>query len=75
MLLIKEVLPVENYKLKVVFDTDEEKVVDLSPIIDKGIFRELKDPFYFKQVINQRYFIEWPHEQDLSSDTLYFGLT
>jgi hypothetical protein len=75
MLIIKEVLPIENYKLRVIFETNEEKVVDLSSIIDRGIFRELKDPSYFKQVTNHKYFIEWPHEQDLSSDTLYIGLT
>jgi len=75
MLIIKDVLPIENYKLKVIFETNEEKVVDLSSIVDKGIFKELRDPSYFKQVVNQKYFIEWPNDQDLSSDTLYYGLT
>jgi hypothetical protein len=73
MLRIKNVFPIDNYQLRMVFETNEEKIVDLSSIITKGVFKQLKDPAYFKQVINQEYFIEWPNEQDLSSDTLYCG--
>jgi len=39
--------------------------------LDKGIFNELKDINYFKQVKVAFGAIEWPHEQDFSKDTLY----
>ena len=37
-----------------------------------GVFQELKDKNYFKLAKNKGYYIEWPNEQDLSSDTLFF---
>ncbi len=39
---------------------------------NKGIFKELKDESYFKKVRIVWGGIEWPHEQDLSADTLYY---
>ena len=63
---------VENkYILKLAFENDETKLFDVSPFLDKGIFKELKDFSYFKQVKVAFGSIEWPHEQDFSKDTLY----
>jgi hypothetical protein len=46
-------------------------VFDVSSFLDKGIFQELKDESYFKQVSVTFGGIQWPHEQDFSKDTLY----
>ncbi len=63
---------VENkYTLKLAFENDETRLFDASPFLDKGIFEELKDFNYFKQVKVAFGSIEWPHEQDFSKDTLY----
>ena len=60
-----------NHFLKLSFDNDETKLFDASPFLDKGIFKELQDYNYFKQVSVAFGSVEWPHEQDFSYDTLY----
>lgn len=71
MIKIKQLKSLNNFKLSVVFEDGKTKVFDVTPYLEKGIFQELKDPNYFKQVKNEGYFLRWPHEQDLSADTLY----
>lgn len=61
----------DNFKLQVQFEGNETKLFDVSPFLDKGIFKELKDPTYFQQVKVAFGSIEWPNEQDFSKDTLY----
>ncbi|MBT3723920.1 MAG: DUF2442 domain-containing protein [Gammaproteobacteria bacterium] len=60
-----------KYTLKLAFENDETRLFDASPFLDRGIFKELKDFNYFKQVKVAFGSIEWPHEQDFSKDTLY----
>jgi hypothetical protein len=43
--------------------------------LEKGVFQELKDISYFRQVQAHASFICWPHDQDLSLDTLYLRST
>ena len=61
----------DNYELQLEFDTGEMRVFDIKPYLDKGVFKELKDENYFTSCKNRQFFIEWPHGQDLSTDTLY----
>ena len=61
----------QEYVLKIAFENKEVRLFDASPFLDKGIFNELKDINYFKQVKVAFGAIEWPHEQDFSKDTLY----
>ena len=62
---------VNNHFLKLSFENNEIKLFDASPFLNKGIFRELQDYNYFKQVSVAFGSVEWPHEQDFSNDTLY----
>jgi Protein of unknown function (DUF2442) len=68
---VQSVEPLDNYQLKVVFANGDAKLFDVSPYLEKGIFKELKDKSYFKSVRVSAGAIAWPHEQDLSNDTLY----
>ena len=68
---VKNVEPLDNYKLKLLFTNGDLKVFDVSPYLDKGIFCELKEDSYFKQVKVVAGAVEWPHEQDFSNDTLF----
>ncbi|KAF3978800.1 MAG: DUF2442 domain-containing protein [Methylococcales symbiont of Iophon sp. n. MRB-2018] len=61
----------QEYILKLAFENKEIRLFDTSPFLDKGIFNELKDINYFKQVKVAFGAVEWPHEQDFSKDTLY----
>jgi hypothetical protein len=68
---VESVEAIGGYKLRLQFENGEQKVFDVSPFLDKGIFVELKDENYFKKVRVAFGSIEWPHEQDFSRDTLY----
>jgi len=60
-----------NHMLKLSFENSEVKMFDVSPFLEKGIFKELQDFNYFKQASVVFGSVEWPHEQDFSNDTLY----
>jgi hypothetical protein len=47
---IKSVSYVNDYKIKVVFDDDTIKLVDLKPYLEGEIFQPLKNVEYFKKV-------------------------
>ena len=70
---VSSVEPTDDYQLVVTFDNGEKKKVDVSPYLDKGVFRELKDKNYFSRVTVSFGSVMWPHEQDLSYDTLYLS--
>ena len=61
----------QEYILKLAFDNKETRLFDTSPFLNKGIFNELKDINYFKQVKVAFGAVEWPHEKEFSKDTLY----
>ena len=61
----------QSHKLRVKFKNGETRLFDMKPYLDKGVFKELKDEAYLKKVRVIWGGVEWPHKQDLSSDTLY----
>jgi len=68
---IKEVQPLEDYKLKLTFENNEEKIFDLKPYLNLGKFSELQDPELFKKVRVSFDTIEWPNGIDLDPEFLY----
>ena len=64
---------VGQYKLKIKFDNQEIRVVDLSDHLDGPVFEPLKDLRYFKQftVNHDIDTIVWPNNADFSPDFLY----
>ena len=68
---VTSVEPLSNYRLKIHFSNNEIKEFDTKPYLEKGIFQELKNEAYFKQVRVIFGSIEWPNHQDFSKDTLY----
>ena len=68
---VKEVKPIDNYKLILTFENNEVKIFDMIPYLDKGIFQELKDENLFKAVKVSFDSIEWPNEADIDPETLY----
>ncbi len=65
-----DVMP--GYKLCVSFDNGEARLFNLKPYLTKGVFKELQKESYLKKVRIITGGVEWPHEQDLSADTLYY---
>lgn len=61
----------EGYALLLTFTNGEKRIFSVEPYLDRGIFRELRDPAYFRSVRTVSGFVSWPHDQDFSPDTLY----
>lgn len=70
MTKITQVKAQNNYMLFVKLSNNREGLFDVSPYIDKGIFKELKQKAYFRQVRLAFGGVAWPHEQDFSADTI-----
>ena len=70
---VKEASYVEGYKLRIRFDNDEVKLVDLTDHLDGGIFELLKDISYFKSFEVNRDIdtVVWRNEADFSPEFLY----
>ncbi len=65
------VIPNDNYTLHLKFENGEEKIYNISHLLNFGVFKELKDLPYFKKVKPFMGTVAWPHGQDISPDTLY----
>ena len=61
----------EDFSLELKFNDNSISKFDARPYLDVGVFTELKDIGYFKQVIIAFGTLQWPHEQDISPETLY----
>jgi hypothetical protein len=68
---VKEVTPNSNYTIRLIFDNGEEGIFDVTPYLDKGIFKELRDIQAFNSVKPFMGTIQWPNGQDFCPDTLY----
>jgi hypothetical protein len=64
------VKPLPNYKLYVELKNQQSGIFDVTPYLEHGVFKELKNPFYFAQVGIQYGAITWPHDQDIAPETL-----
>jgi hypothetical protein len=60
----------DDYMLFVKLSNKTEGLFDVSPYVDKGIFKELQQKDYFNQVRLSFGGVAWPHEQDFSADTI-----
>ena len=70
-LAVKDVRPIDDYKLILTFDDDSVKIFDMKPFLEKGIFKELKDEILFKTVKVSFDSIEWLNGADVDPETLY----
>ena len=60
-----------DHSLDLRFNDGSLRRFDVTPYLDFGVFSELKDLNYFNQVTIAYGTVHWPHEQDISPDTLY----
>ena len=63
--------PQAGHRLLVEFTNGETRLFDLTPYLDKGVFRALEDEATFAKVKVVHGSVEWPGEIDLSYDTVY----
>lgn len=70
---ITDVSYIADYKIKLKFENNEVKWVNLQPYLDGKIFEPLRDISYFKLVSHNKDIdtIIWPNNADFSPDFLY----
>ena len=64
-LVVKNVKAIEDYKLILTFEDGSVRVFDVSPLLDKGIFKELNDEVLFKTVKINFDTVEWVNGADI----------
>lgn len=67
------VQPLENYILKLIYETNEEKMFDVKPYLNMPFYKPLKNEALFKTVhiIDDGWTIEWINGCDISPHELY----
>ncbi len=64
------VKPLPDYKIYVEIENGKKGVFDLKPYLEKGVFRELKNIYYFNSVGLLFGAVSWPNGQDIAPETL-----
>ena len=67
----KEVKTLADYRLLVVFENEERRVFDVSPYLDHGVFRALRDPATFNSAHISFDSVAWSNGADLCPEVLY----
>jgi len=65
------VVPEADYRLRLTFTNGEVRIFEVGPLLDKGVFRELKNESAFKSVHPWHGTVQWSGGQDICPDTLY----
>ena len=68
---VKQVRPLDDYQLLLVFQNGEQRIFDVKPYLQRGVFTRLQNLAAFRSVRVVAGSVEWLGELDLSYDTLY----
>jgi len=78
MVRIRSVVPLEDFKVRLGFTDDTERVIDLTPYLKGPVFEPLKqdrEAFRSVRVDDELGTIVWPNGADICPDVLYESLT
>ena len=68
---VKAVVPKKDYLLHITFENNEEKLFDMKPYLNTGIFKALKEEAVFNSVKVNFDTVEWANKADIDPETLY----
>ncbi len=68
---VKDIKIIDKKNIEILFMNNEKKMFDITPYLEKGVFKKLKNPTIFKAAKVVSGSVEWQGEIDLSYDTLY----
>ena len=74
MLKVTSVKAEKDYRLLVRLSNGRSGYFDVSPYLEKGVFKQLQDIGYFEQVRTAFGGVVWPNQQDFSADTIEYEL-
>jgi hypothetical protein len=69
------VKPIDNSKLLIIFNNDEERLFDVSPYLHYPVYELLNDPLFFKKARVFNGTIIWDDTIDFAPETLYMEST
>jgi hypothetical protein len=72
---IESVKYISGFTLHVKFLDGVEGDIELSDLVDKGIFSVLQSQEYFAKAYNTGYSIAWSDELEIDSDTIYMEIS
>ena len=70
-----KVKTLEDYKLQILFDNNEERIFDVTPYLTDSYFEPLSNPQVFKTAKINDITVEWLGEIDICPDELYYNST
>ena len=71
---VTKAIPQKDYQVALHFDNGEDRLFDVTPYLNKGIFKELREPDVFYSVIAVEGTIQWQNDADFCPDTLYLDI-
>ena len=71
---IIEVNPLPDFRVQILTSSGISGIFDVKPYLAGSAFKQLADEDYFKLVRPAHHGIAWPNDQDLSSDTIIWGI-
>ncbi len=71
----KEVIPLEDYYLEILFDNGEKKIYDMSKLIEEPFYKRLRNKTIFNTVKVKDITLEWINGEDICPDELYYNST
>lgn len=71
MVEVISVVPEDDYKLLLNFDTGELRRFDMKPYLHYPVYRRLENKVFFELTQVQYGTVTWPGEIDIAPETLY----
>jgi hypothetical protein len=65
------VKPLPGFRLLITFENREQRILNMEPYLDRGVFRELRDTSLFHSIGVSFDTVEWANGADLRPETLY----
>ena len=73
---VRAVEPLERFRVRLEFEDDTQKEVDLEPYLHGPVFQPIRsDPAVFRSMKVEGGTIAWDKGADIDPDVLYYGLT
>lgn len=70
-LAVKKVKPIPEHRLLLVFSNDEQRIFDVKPYLNRGIFSQLQSESIFNTAHISFDTVEWNNGADLDPEILY----
>lgn len=68
---LAEAKTLPDYKLRLLFTNNEQKIFDVKPYLSKGIFKDLQSLEVFRTATVVDGTVQWANNADFCPDTLY----